>query len=192
MKVGISGQRALERIDRLGRLAAVRKHEAEVREHEGIARFHSLCLAKRRRRIVEISSSRLAARQTEMGVRRRQLRVDRGSEPWHGIPAAVGLEQRVTQSKVRLWVCRILFENPPQLLDEFRSLQLPRGYTRDARGKLALVFWIRSVRTGCDASASDISQRLQPGRGFAVRSRSLRQIAPRIALHLRLERGGAR
>ena len=169
MKVGISGECTLQRIDRGLRLAAVGQHEAEIGEDDRVTRFDALGGVKCFGGIIELPLSGLTRGETQMCVGRGQLRVDRRAKSGGSVAATIRFEQHVTEPEVRLRVLWILGEDATQRSFQLRTTQLSRRYLRNTRRECALVFRIRPRRTACCA-ATNVAERLQAGRRFRILS----------------------
>ena len=114
MKVGISGECTLQRIDRGLRIAAVGQDEAEIGEDDRVAGFDALGGAKCFGGIIELALSGLTRGETQMCVGRGQLRVDRRAKSGGGVAATIRFEQHIAEPQVRLRVLWILGEDATQ------------------------------------------------------------------------------
>ena len=68
MQIRIDRQRALEGIDGVGRMAAIGKHEAEIREHDRVSRFDPFGIAQRGDGGVELTRRHLARGKSEVRI----------------------------------------------------------------------------------------------------------------------------
>ena len=68
VQIGVQRERALERSNRVGGTTAVREHETEVGDDDGVVGFDALGITKRGRGRAELLLRTLARRQAEMGV----------------------------------------------------------------------------------------------------------------------------